>query len=166
MAKQENSIFYILGAGILGLVTWNFIRKGRTAKNLNVSISNVDLNVKDKKASVEVRIVNPTKQSITINSFVGDFIWNGDAIGTLKFLKDQVISGQSETKLLIPVQLNPIALISFFATLFTKDKGALEGTYQVKGVLSAENLLFPVDYKSKYDFRSVEAKAKDKQVKK
>ena len=89
MDKQNKNLL-VAGAVALGLLAYSFLRKGRTLKNLNFAIKGIDLDLKQKTASVELRIINPTKDQITLNSIVCDLIVNDEAIGTVKFLKDQV----------------------------------------------------------------------------
>ena len=145
MDKQNKNLL-VAGAVALGLLAYSFFRKGRTLKNLNFAIKDLDL--KQKTASVELRIINPTKDQITLNSIVCDLIVNDEAIGTVKFLKDQVITGQSEIVVKMPLAVNTIALVSLGITVLTSKLTELK--MKVKGTASAENILFPIDVNYKY----------------
>jgi LEA14-like dessication related protein len=147
MDKQNRNLL-VAGAVGLGLLAYSLFRKGRTLKNLNFAIKGIDLDIPKKTASVELRIINPTKDQITLNSIVCDLIVNDEAIGTVKFLKDQVITGQSEIVVKMPLAVNTIALVSLGITVLTSKLTELK--MKVKGTASAENILFPIDVNYTY----------------
>ena len=151
MNKQQTTLL-VVGAGVVGLIAWSLIRKGRVLKNLNFGIKGIDINAKKKVVSVDFRIINPTKTAITVNSVVCDLLLNGNAVGTIKYLQDTEIVGQGETTLRLPVSVNPISIATLFTELLTSKLDKLE--FKVKGVVSAENILFPVDVPYSFDLKA------------
>jgi len=148
MDKQNRNLL-IVGAGVLGLIAYSLFRKARTLKNLNFAIKGIDLDIKKKTASVDLRVINPTKGQITINSVVCDVLFQDEAIGTVKYLKDTIIAGQSEVILRMPVAVNPIAIASLVLTILSSKQKSL--SFKIKGTASADNILFPVDIDYSYD---------------
>lgn len=150
MTSNNRNIF-IVGAGVLGLIAYSLFRKARTLKNLNFNVKDIPFDLKKRTAGVDLSIINPTKDPITLNSVVCDLIFQGDAVGTVKYLKDTVIAGQSEVIIRMPVQINALSVISLFATLLSSKQEKLEFT--VKGTASADGILFPVEVKYSYDLK-------------
>jgi LEA14-like dessication related protein len=148
MDKQNRNLL-IVGAGVLGLIAYSLFRKARTLTNLNFAIKGIDLDIKKKTASVDLRVINPTKGQITINSVVCDVLFQDEAIGTVKYLKDTIIAGQSEVILRMPVTVNPIAIASLVLTILSSKQKSL--SFKIKGTASADNILFPVDIDYSYD---------------
>jgi hypothetical protein len=148
MDKQNRNLL-IVGAGVLGLIAYSLFRKARTLTNLNFAIKGIDLDIKKKTASVDLRVINPTKGQITINSVVCDVLFQDEAIGTVKYLKDTIIAGQSEVILRMPVAVNPIAIASLVLTILSSKQKSL--SFKIKGTASADNILFPVDIDYSYD---------------
>ena len=147
--KQRN--LFIVGAGVLGLIAYTFFRKARTLTNLNFAIKDIPFDLKKKTASVEMRIINPTKNQITLNSVVCDLLLQEEAVGTIKYLKDTIITPQSEITVRLPIQINPVAVLSLFTTILTSKQKTLE--FRIKGTASADSILLPVDITYKYDLQ-------------
>jgi|APGre2960657404_1045060.scaffolds.fasta_scaffold71971_2 LEA14-like dessication related protein len=147
MDKQNRNLL-VVGAGVLGLIAYSLFRKARTLTNLNFAIKGIDLDTKKKVASVDLRVINPTKNQITINSVVCDVLFQGEAIGTVSYLKDTVIAGQSEVILRMPVKVNPVAIVSLGLTILSTKQKSLNFT--VKGTASADNILFPIEIDYSY----------------
>lgn len=148
MNKNQTSLL-IVGTAVAGFIVYNLFRKGRTLKNLNFGIKGIDIDRKKKVASIDFRIINPTKVPIIVNSIVCDLLLQNEAVGTIRYLKDIAIAGQSETIVRIPVTINPLSIITLFTTLLTSKTDKIE--FRVKGVVGAENILFPVDVTTTYD---------------
>lgn len=148
---MANKNIFIVGAGILGLLAYSLFRKARTLKNLNFNIKDIPFDIKRRNAGIDLAIINPTKDPITLNSVVCDLIFQGDAVGTVKYLKDTVIAGQSEIILRMPLQINALSVVSLFTTLVTTKQKTLE--FKVKGTASADGILFPVDIKYTYNLQ-------------
>ena len=151
LQSMANKNIFIVGAGILGLIAYSLFRKARTLKNLNFNVKDIPFDIKRKNASIDLAVINPTKDPITLNSVVCDLIFQGDAVGTVKYLKDTVISGQSEIILRMPLQINALSVISLFTTLVSSKQKKLE--FRIKGTAGADGILFPVDIKYSYDLQ-------------
>lgn len=147
--NKEHRNLLIVGAGIAAVVAYGFLRKGRTLKNLNFGFKGIDIDKKNRVVSVDLRIINPTKTTINVNSIVADIMLQGEAIGTLRYLKDISINGQSEIIVRIPAVINPVGLVYLFTTLLTSKTKSIE--FKIKGVVSAENILFPVEVTTNYN---------------
>lgn len=150
MANNNRNIF-IVGAGVLGLLAYSLFRKARTLKNLNFNVKDIPFDIKKRTAGIDLAVINPTKDQITLNSVVCDLIFQGDAVGTVKYLKDTVIAGQSEIIIRMPLQINALSVISLFTTLVSSKQKTLE--FKIKGTASADGILFPVDIKYSYDLQ-------------
>jgi LEA14-like dessication related protein len=98
-----------------------------------------------------MRIINPTRNQITLNSVVCDLVFQGDAVGTVKYLKDTIITPQSEVTVRLPIQINPVAVLSLFTTLLTSKQDSIE--FKITGTASADNIMLPVDLVYTYDLK-------------
>jgi LEA14-like dessication related protein len=148
---QKNRNIFIVAAGVVGLIAYSFFRKARTLTNLNFAIKDIPFDLKKKTASVEMRIINPTKNQITLNSVVCDLVFQGDAVGTVKYLKDTIITPQSEVTVRLPIQINPVAVLSLFTTLLNGKQDSIE--FKITGTASADNIMLPVDLVYTYDLK-------------
>jgi LEA14-like dessication related protein len=143
------AIFPILATGALFLVGRRFFQKGIAAKNLNINVSKVDFNKQNKSFVLFIRVINPSNADINLKNVVGDCFWNGTAIATVEYLQPTVFKAGETVTLQIPVKLNLTAL-SLITDLITNVKKVINGTFEFKGVLNAENLVIPIDYKNKF----------------
>lgn len=151
--NNEQKALIAVGMGVAGLIAWQLIRKGRVAKNLNFAIKGIDIDWKKKVASVDIRLINPTKTPITVNSIVCDLLVQGEAIGTVRYLKDTIIAGQAETILRLPVTVNPVSIASLLITILASKSKTVET--RVKGVVGSEGLLIPIDITYSYDISAI-----------
>jgi len=149
MAKKRTSPLYpiLIGGGILLLIGRQALRKGEAIKSLNVNVTKVDYNKKDKAFVVFVRIINPANAKITIKSIVGDILWNGTYGATLSYLKETVIGAGEERTIQIPVKPN-LDWVNLITEVLKKGKDAFNGTFEIKGVVNAEGLVVPFTYKN------------------
>ena len=153
MDKSTKRLLTITG-GVL--ITAYFAKKlmdkGQAIKNLNVNVSKVDFNTKDKTFVVFVRLINPSNASITVQSIVGDVFWNGTTAATLDFRNKTVIGINEEKSIQIPIKMN-LTLISLVTDLLTKKiKDVIQGVFEIKGVVNAEGLIVPFEYKNDIKF--------------
>lgn len=146
---RKNVLPWIFGAGAAALIFRFVFRKGQTVKSLNVNVSNVDYNQKNKTFVVFVRIINPGNTSITINSIVADVRWNGTTAGTLDFRQITTIGANEEKTLQIPVRLNLELLTLLSDILNKKIKDIVKGTFELFGTVNAGGLIVPLTYSKK-----------------
>jgi LEA14-like dessication related protein len=158
--NKQNLTLLLVGGGIAGLIAWQFFRKGRALKNLNFGIKGIDVDTKKKVVAVDFRIINPTKTPIRVDSIVCDLLLQDSAIGTLTYLVPTTIEPLKETILRIPVKLNPASLVTFFTDILLTKSSKLD--FVIKGVVSAENILFPVNVPYSFDLTPIKNLLKKK----
>jgi LEA14-like dessication related protein len=121
--------------------------KFTTAKSLNYNITKVDFNKNDKTFVVFLRLVNPANSSITLNSVVGDVFWNGTNIATIDFRRPTTLNPNEQIVIQLPIRLNLSATTLIF-DLLSRGVKFVNGVFEVKGVINAENLVLPLEYKN------------------
>jgi LEA14-like dessication related protein len=153
MAAQINKI--LTGGVIAVAAIWlirGIARKGEAIKNLNVNVTKVDWNQKNKTFVVFVRMINPANSSITIKNIVGDVLWNGTTSATIDFRNQTKIGPGEETTIQVPVKLN-LQLATLVMDILTKKlKDIANGVFEVKGVVNAEGLVVPFNYTQNIKF--------------
>jgi LEA14-like dessication related protein len=149
MAKKRTSPLYpiLITGGLVLLIGRQVLRKGEAIKSLNVNVTKVDYNKKDKAFVVFVRIINPANSKITIKSIVGDILWNGTYGATMSYLKETEIGAGEERTIQIPVKPN-LDWVNLITEVIRKGKDAFNGTFEIKGVVNAEGLVVPFTYKN------------------
>jgi len=138
----------LAGAGALGIIFLirQLMQKGEAIKNLNVNVSKVDFNQKDKTFVVFVRIINPSNASVTIKSIVGDVLWNGTTTATIDFRNQTKIGPGEEKTIQLPIKMN-LTLLSLVTDLLNKKiKDVINGKFEVNAVVNAEGLVVPFTY--------------------
>jgi LEA14-like dessication related protein len=149
MLKKKRSPLYpiLITGGLLLVVGRQLLRKGEAIKSLNVNVTKVDFNKKDKAFVVFVRIINPANSPINIKSIVGDVLWNGTYGATRSYLKETEIKPNEERTIQIPVKPN-LDWVTVITNIVLQGKKALNGTFEIKGVVNAEGLVVPFTYKN------------------
>jgi LEA14-like dessication related protein len=149
MLKKKRSPLYpiLITGGLLLVVGRQLLRKGEAIKSLNVNVTKVDFNKKDKAFVVFVRIINPANSPINIKSIVGDVLWNGTYGATMSYLKETEIKPNEERTIQIPVKPN-LDWVTVITNIVLQGKKALNGTFEIKGVVNAEGLVVPFTYKN------------------
>lgn len=146
--KKKSPLYPILISGGLLLVVGRLIlRKGEAVKSLNVNVTRVDYNRTSKNFVLFVRIINPANSTITVKSIVGDILWNGTYGATLSYLQETELKPLEERTLQIPVKPN-LEWTKLVLDIIQKGAKALNGTFEVKGVVNAEGLVVPFTYKN------------------
>ena len=153
MKMDTNKILIGTGAAIgIFLIARKFMQKGEAIKNLNVNVSKVDFNQKDKTFVVFVRIINPANASVTIKNIVGDCFWNGTTAATIDFRNETKIGPGEEKTIQVPVKMN-LTLLSLVSDLLTKKlKDIVQGKFEIKAVVNAEGLVVPFTYSKDIKF--------------
>jgi LEA14-like dessication related protein len=152
MAKNTLAI----GTGIFAvvlLVGRALLRKGEAVKALNVNVTNIDFNKKDRTFVVKVRLINPANAAIKIKSIVGDVIWKGSAAATIDFRNEFTLKSNEERTIDLPIKLNLELATVVSDLIFGKFKEALSGKFEIKANVNAEGLVVPFTYEK--DFKLV-----------
>jgi LEA14-like dessication related protein len=142
--KKNYIVVGLIGLGLF-LVGRKVLRKGEAIKNLNVNISKVDFNKKDRTFVVFLRVINPSNAPMQISSVVGDVIWRGTYGATLDYRIPVTIDPLGEKTLQIPVKMN-LDFVNVILDLIANKSKALNGKFEVKGSINAEGLVFPFTY--------------------
>jgi LEA14-like dessication related protein len=152
MAKNTLLIGTSIFAGAL-LIGRALLRKGEAIKALNVNVTGMDFNKKEKTFVVKVRLINPANASIKIKSIVGDVIWKGSYAAVIDFRNEFILKSNEERTIDLPIKLN-LELATVVADLiFGKFKEALNGKFEIKANVNAEGLVVPFEYAK--DFKLV-----------
>lgn len=145
-----------IGSGIFLtalLIGRKLLRKGETIKALNVNVTNIDFNKKERTFIVKLRLINPANASIKIKSIVGDIFWKGSAAATIDFRNEFILKSNEERIIDIPVKLN-LELATIVLQLITgKLKETLTGKFEVKAFVNAEGLVVPFEFEK--DFKLI-----------
>jgi LEA14-like dessication related protein len=148
MPQKKSPLYPLLLSGAALLLVGRFIlRKGEAVKSLNVNVTKVDYNRKNRAFVLFVRIINPANSTITVKSVVGDILWNGTYAATMSYLEETVLKPLEERTIQIPVKPN-LEWTQLVLNVITQGKKALNGTVEVKGVVNAEGLVVPFVYKN------------------
>jgi LEA14-like dessication related protein len=142
--KKGNNLIIIGGAVlILGAVV---LRKSTAVKSLNVNVTKIDFNKKDRTFVVFVRIINPANADITIDSIVGDVIWRGTYGAVMDYRIKTTIEANAERVIQIPVKMN-LEFVTLLGDLIKNKAQVLNGLFEIKGVVNAEGIVAPLNYK-------------------
>ena len=147
---QKNK--YLLGGGIIAglLIAIKLFRKTEAIKALNVNVTTMDFNKKDRTFIVKLRLINPANADIKIKSVVGDVFWKGSAAATIDFRNEFTLKSNEERIIDIPIKLN-LELLTVVLDLITgKLKESLSGTFDIKAIVNAEGLVVPFEYKQTF----------------
>lgn len=138
----------VLGLGLLWVMS-----KRNFVKTTNWTFEKMQIDLKKKKIYVFLGVQNPTGQSLTINSIVGNLIINNSTVATIESYDKQKINPTSKS--LIKLQLVPSAMGLFeqakavVLQLLSKGKKtakqAIKSTF--KGAANVEGTTFPIDLK-------------------
>lgn len=149
MAK--NSL--LIGTGIFAtalLIGRALLRKGEAVKALNVNVTNIDFNKKERTFVVKVRLINPANAAIKIKSIVGDVIWKGSAAATIDFRNEFTLKSNEERTIDLPIKLNLELATVISDLIFGKFKEALSGKFEIKANVNAEGLVVPFEYEKEF----------------
>lgn len=154
MAQTNYQKYLLPGAAIVGglLILRQIMRKNEAIKSLNVNVTKVDYNQKDKTFVVFVRIINPANAPIRIASIVGDVLWKGTAGAVMDYRTQTTIGPNEEKTIQIPIKLN-LELLTLVTDLLTKKlKDVVTGKFEIKAVVNAEGLVVPFEYSKDIKF--------------
>jgi len=159
MAKTKTSTkLLIAGAGLAaaGAATYYIYQKKQAVASLNANITKVDFNRQLKTFVVFLRLINPSNASLKIKSIVADVIWQGSAGATIDYRLPIEIKPLGEQILQLPIKLN-LNLATILTSLLTnKLADVVNGKFEIKGTINAENLVVPFEYAK--DFKLINDK--------
>lgn len=151
MAKNKKPLYTVLFGGVAVVLLGRFfLRKGEAVKSLNVNVTGVDFNKANMSFVVKVRLINPSNAKLNIKSIVADAIWNDTYAATISYVQPFELKPNEERILQIPVKAN-LEWYSLVLDVITKGKKALNGTFELKGVVNAEGLVVPLEYKKTFN---------------
>lgn len=136
--------YILLGGGAI-LLGSLILRKSTAIKSLNVNVTKIDFNKKDKTFVVFVRIINPGNADIRVDSIVGDVIWRDTYGATMDYRIPTSIPKLGEKTIQIPVKMN-LELVTLLADLVKNKSQVLNGKFEIKGTINAEGMVFPFNY--------------------
>lgn len=141
----------VLGLGAGAFLIFRALRLSNAADKLNVKITNVDFNRARRFFVVTCRLINPTRTALSVDSITADALWNDTAIGTINFQQKTEIKPLSEISIDLPVKMNA-DILSLFGDIFSKGglKKTINGTFELRGVVSSLGLNFPLEYKNSF----------------
>jgi LEA14-like dessication related protein len=123
---------------------------------LNANITKVDFNKQLKTFVVFLRLINPSNASLKIKSIVADVIWQGSAGATIDYRLPIELKPLGEQVLQLPIKLN-LNLATILTSLLTnKLADVVNGKFEIKGTINAENLVVPFEYAK--DFKLINDK--------
>jgi LEA14-like dessication related protein len=159
MAKTKTSTkLLIAGAGLAaaGAATYYIYQKKQAVASLNANITKVDFNRQLKTFVVFLRLINPSNASLKIKSIVADVIWQGSAGATIDYRLPIELKPLGEQILQLPIKLN-LNLATILTSLLTnKLADVVNGKFEIKGTINAENLVVPFEYAK--DFKLINDK--------
>ncbi len=154
--KVSNKVLIIGGTAVAVATAVYFFQKKEAIASLNANITKIDYNSAKKTLVVYLRLINPSNASLKIKSIVADVIWNGSAAATIDYRTPIILKSLEEKTLELPVKLN-LNLVTILSSLLTsKLSDAVNGKFELKGNINAENLVVPIEYAK--DFKLINAK--------
>jgi len=145
MAKNQ----LLIGGGILSVILLfgrGLFLKGEAVRSLNVNVSGLDFNKKDRTFIVKLRLINPANADLKIKSIVGDVVWNGTYAATIDYRNEFTLKSNEERTLQLPIKMN-LELFSIVADVIAKKfKSVLNGKFEIKANINAEGLVVPFEY--------------------
>ena len=126
------------------------LQKGEAVKALNVNVTGIDFNKKERTFVVMVRLINPANASLKVKSIVGDVIWKGSAAATIDYRNEFTLKSNEERTINLPIKLNLELATVVTDLIFGKLKEALSGKFEIKANVNAEGLVVPFEYEKTF----------------
>lgn len=139
----------LIGGGILAtalLIGRAILQKGEAVKALNVNVTGLDFNKKERTFIVKLRLINPANAALKIKSIVGDVIWKGSAAATIDYRNEFTLKSNEERIINLPIKLNLELATVVTDLIFGKFKDALSGKFEIDANVNAEGLVVPFKY--------------------
>lgn len=136
---MNNAVKIILG-GAIAYGAFRFFRKGQTAKTLNIKLRSLKLRPIS-KAAIVLEVVNPTNESLNLNSIVADVIVNDFALSTVNYQQPTRIPANGSKTFELRIKINPLESAAFLASLLSNKN---LGVVTLKGTVSGEGITAPI----------------------
>ena len=130
----------ILAATVVGYAAFRFLRKSKTAKVLNIKLRSIKIRPISQAALI-LEIINPTNESLNINSIVADVLINDFALSTINYQQATRIPANNSINLELRLKINPIEAAGFLTSLVTSKK---LGVITIRGTVSGEGITAPI----------------------
>ena len=143
----------LIGTGIFAtalLIGRALLQKGEAVKALNVNVTGIDFNKKERTFVVMVRLINPANASLKVKSIVGDVIWKGSAAATIDYRNEFTLKSNEERTINLQIKLNLELATVVTDLIFGKLKEALSGKFEIKANVNAEGLVVPFEYEKTF----------------
>ncbi len=134
---------------VTGVFVISSISAAGTADRLDYVIDDVKfriVSVWHLTTSIVINIQNPTSNTLTVNSLVGDVYVNGDYLGNVSSFTKTEIVGNNQTPYTVALDSNIFSLSTELQSLISNFHGL---TLQLKGTINAQGLTIPVDLQYK-----------------
>lgn len=145
MKKGTNKVLVLAGlaAGAYAIVKLTSVVD--TAQSLQIQL--LKLNIKLPKVFATIQIFNPSKNTITIDSLVGEIFFNGKSIGTLQYINKTPIAPYSYTNFNdVLINLSPSGVITLTVDIIQKKS---DGTITIKGKVYVKGKPLPFEQSKK-----------------
>jgi LEA14-like dessication related protein len=149
MGKSPNIMPFLIGGGaLLVYAAYKTAAKALSAKSLNVKLTNIDFATTPPK--IEITLINPYNGYLELENITADLIFNGNAVGTIWFNQVTAIPPNKMVTIKTNVRVNFLDASGILVDLINKPKKDWKkyftsGKFQVKGSLTAENAILPLD---------------------
>lgn len=145
---KSNAGLKLLGATSLGLLVvaiFNKVKKLNTADNLLFDITKVNIVGLD-KLYVNLKISNPSKETVTFDYINTELYLNGINVGRIYYNKPLLIAQNSATEYVFPVILYPAGELQILSDIIQKK--AKKGEFKMDGKVSINTI--PVPFKKTF----------------
>jgi len=135
-----------VGLALIGLYVLSGVTTAGTAERLKYTFKSIAFDTQgifNVRINLTIGIQNPTGNSFSIDSFVGDLLVNDYNIGNVSNFTPTVIAANAETPYTISVLVNVFGLPAGIAAMiqnFTGFHAVLDGTLNVDGLSIPLNL--------------------------
>lgn len=146
----SNKIIIGIGAAVVAFfIGKKILDKKQTVDALNVNVTGIDFNKKNKTLQILMRIINGGNSSISIQSIVGDVKFKGDSIASIDYRQPLTINKNDTATISIAVKPNAVFLTTLISIVVGKP---INGLVEINGNINSEGLLFPFIYSQKINW--------------
>lgn len=141
----------LIGGGItvavIGIAA--LIRKARAVDNFRYELEAFKVKstgLLNTMTSVDLRIINPSAEVLSFDSFIGKLLNKGNQIATFEISKAVKIPAKSSVKIQVPIAISNTAMASsIFDVLKNGLSAALKEPFIFKGQIKAGSVTLPVN---------------------
>jgi len=100
------------------------------------------IGVKLSPALIVFDILNPTNDSLTFNSFIGDILYNGQRIAILNYFNKDTVPGNNHKSINIPIMGDVFGFASIIQNII--QQGAKSIVIDIQGTMNLNGINVPV----------------------